>query len=144
MTPPAPALDPRDAGWPGAELVGPGLDDLGAGRATVPALLVAILRPRLERLGVAVPACPGLPRELELALYAALGADGEPDPYGRYNALLRRVDRYARALEAEVGRRLRASVSPVASAAGDPAPSASVSPSTSAATTPTASPDGAD
>lgn len=44
---------------PGGDLVRQGLDDLGRGRESIPALLVAIGAPRLRRLD-----SPDLPRPL--------------------------------------------------------------------------------
>jgi hypothetical protein len=43
---------------PGHELVSEGLVDLGQGRATESALLVAMAAPRLRSLGLDVPAAP--------------------------------------------------------------------------------------
>lgn len=82
-------------GLPGAELVREGLADLEAGRRTAAALLVAIGGPRLRGLGVSVPVVDGA----EHALYDLLAAD-EPDAaHSQYNALLRRLISFERALE---------------------------------------------
>jgi hypothetical protein len=87
-------------GLPGGELVMQGLRDLQAGaRDTVAALLVQVGHPRLARAGVPIPA--GIPErpDAELRLYARLVADGEPDPYSAYNALIRRLVSCEAALE---------------------------------------------
>jgi hypothetical protein len=92
---------------PGGDLVMQGLRDLQAGsRDSVAALLVQIGRPRLARAGLAIP--DGTPDRLdaELRLYARLVADGEPDPYSAYNALIRRLVSCEAALE-HPGTRLR-------------------------------------
>lgn len=89
------------AGLPGAELVEPGLVALRAGSRSVPALLVAIAGPRLRRLGLAVPL--ELPAEPELLLFRTLYAEEPEGAYERYNALLRRLGKFARALERERG-----------------------------------------
>lgn len=83
---------------PGAELVEPGLVDAARGRWTVAGLLVAIAAPRLRRLGLVLPPDDRLPAEPELLLYRALRAEGG-NAYGRYNALLRRLVSFERALE---------------------------------------------
>ena len=81
---------------PGAELVAAGLEDLSRGVESVAALLVAIGAPRLRRLGFDVPPAPDGP---EHRLYALL-ARADPDAaHGRYNALLRRLVSFERAVE---------------------------------------------
>jgi hypothetical protein len=82
---------------PGGELVREGLEDLGAGRETAAALLVAIGAPRLRNLGLDVPAVATPERRL----YDLL-ANEEPDSaHSRYNALIRRLVSFERALECE-------------------------------------------
>lgn len=80
---------------PGSDLVIEGLADLGAEKISVPALLVAIGAPRLRALGLDVP--PG-PADPEHQLYAALAREDEDTAHGRYNALLRRLVSFERAL----------------------------------------------
>ena len=71
--------------------------DLGAGRtATAAALLVAIGAPRLRDLGVELPA--DLPAEPEKRLYELLAADDADAAHSRYNALIRRLVSFERAL----------------------------------------------
>ena len=83
---------------PGADLVQRGLDDATAGRESAEALLIEIAAPRLRDLGLAVP--DSFDRgDAELRLYARLGRSGVPDPYGEYNALLRRLTSFVHALE---------------------------------------------
>jgi hypothetical protein len=81
---------------PGAELVERGIADLANGVESVEALLVSIGRPRLSELGYELP--PGIP-DAELRLYALLHAEDEDSAHGRYNALVRRLVSYERALE---------------------------------------------
>jgi len=90
---------------PGAELVERGLEDLAAGRETVPALVVAIAGTRLRRLGVPVP--DHRLDHTELRLYRSLCRDDPAGAYGRYQALLRRLVSFARALEREQGAAIR-------------------------------------
>jgi hypothetical protein len=80
---------------PGADLVEAGLSDLQAGRESVAALLVAIGAPRLALLGLAVPAPPSDP---EHRLYALLARDDPDSAHSRYNAWIRRLVSFERAL----------------------------------------------
>lgn len=91
-------------GIPGAAIVATGLADLAAGRDTVPALVVAVAASRLRRLGLEVART--IP-DAELLLYRALVREQPQGAYGRYNALLRQLARFAHALEREHGKRLR-------------------------------------
>lgn len=81
---------------PGADLVARGLAGLAAGEETVEALLVSIGAPRLQRLGVAVPRVEPSP---ELRLYRLLAKENERDAHSRFNALVRRLVSFERALE---------------------------------------------
>lgn len=80
---------------PGEDLVERGLADLRRGDVTVEALLVSIGGPRLRLLGVDVPQT--LP-DPEHGLYALLHAENEDAAHSRYNALVRRLVSYERAL----------------------------------------------
>jgi hypothetical protein len=82
---------------PGGELIGRGLDDLHHGRETVEALLVAIGAPRLRRLGFEVAEV----EHPEHRLYALLAADDPDAAHSRYNALVRRLVSFERALECD-------------------------------------------
>jgi hypothetical protein len=88
-------------GLPGHELVEQGLTDLRENRVTPQALLIAIAAPNLRRLGFALPAPEHLPDEPGLALYRELCRERRADPYGEYNALIRRLVSFERALERE-------------------------------------------
>ena len=90
------------SGLPGEDLIRRGLDDLAAGSLTVEALLVAIGAPRLRELGVAVG--PGAPDAPEHRLYALLAAEDRRDAHSRYNAWIRRLVSFERALEARRAR----------------------------------------
>jgi hypothetical protein len=80
---------------PGADLVTTGLRDLERGVVSVPALLVSVGAPRLRALGVAIPRVEENP---EHRLYGLLLPDGADAAHGRYNALVRRLVRFERAL----------------------------------------------
>jgi len=86
-------------GLPGADLVERGVRDLASGLESVEALLVAIGAPRLRALGVPVP--PSTPPEPEHRLYRLLASENADDAHSRYNALIRRLVSYERALECE-------------------------------------------
>ena len=80
---------------PGAELVLPGIEDLRRGVESVPALLVAIGRPRLARLGFDLQP-EGVARP-EHRLYELLAAKYGDAAHSRYNALIRRLVSFERA-----------------------------------------------
>ena len=93
------------ADLPGADFVQSGLDALRAVARgeretfTPEALLVAIGARRLRAAGLEVPHAPGCPQQPELALYEAIAA-AHADAHSRYNALIRRLVSFERALEA--------------------------------------------
>jgi hypothetical protein len=80
---------------PGADLIARGLADLTAGVESVAALLVAVGAPRLRQLGVDVP--PG-PERPEHRLYDVLASEHADAAHSRYNALIRRLVSFERAL----------------------------------------------
>ena len=84
-------------GLPGADLIEQGLQDLAAGRETVEAALVAVGTPRLRAAGLEVPESPFAIAEHRL--WELLAAQDEGSAHGRYNALLRRLVSFERALE---------------------------------------------
>lgn len=85
----------KTPGLPGADLIEAGLKDLARSVESVPALLVAIGAPRLRQLGMAIPETP---RDPEHRLYALLARDDPDSAHSRYNALIRRLVSYERAL----------------------------------------------
>jgi hypothetical protein len=82
---------------PGHELVLAGLRDLSEGRSSLEALLVSIGAPRLRRAGLHVPASAVAHPEHEL--FARLAACDADTAHGRYNALIRQLVSFERALE---------------------------------------------
>ncbi|MGH7537770.1 MAG: hypothetical protein ACREMF_03980 [Gemmatimonadales bacterium] len=80
---------------PAADVIAAGLADLDRGIASVPALLVSIGAPRLAALGVVVPR--PFP-EPERRLYERLQQDDPDAAHSRYNALVRRLVSFERAL----------------------------------------------
>ena len=88
---------------PGQDLVSRGLDDLARGQSdTIGALLVAIARPRLLDLGFSLPY--HFPEFPERDLYRKLGGIYGNAAHSQYNALIRRLVSFMRAME---GRRFR-------------------------------------
>lgn len=86
---------PIRAELPGADLVDAGLEDLKAGRETEAALLVSIGAPRLMQLGVNLPTALV---DAEHRLYALLSRQDADSAHARYNALIRRLVSFERAL----------------------------------------------
>jgi len=85
-----------DADLPGADLVRSGMADLERGEESVEALLVSIGAPRLTAIGFAVPSPFPAP---EHRLYALLARTEGDEAHSRYNALVRRLVSFERAVE---------------------------------------------
>ncbi len=73
-----------------------GLEDLSKGLVSVPSLLVSIGAQRLARSGVEVPSPWPSPEE---RLYELLASEGSDTAHARYNALVRRLVSFERAVE---------------------------------------------
>ena len=80
---------------PGGDLIADGLADLSARRVTQAAALVSIGAPRLRTLGVAPEHVLENP---ERCLYDLLAAEGEDGAHSRYNAMVRRLVSFERAI----------------------------------------------
>jgi hypothetical protein len=83
--------------FPGGDLIRRGLDQLAQGVESEAALLVLIGAPRLRRLGFPVRESDGEPPEHRL--YALLSATDPDSAHSRYNALIRRLVSFERAVE---------------------------------------------
>ena len=81
---------------PANDLITAGINDLRHQHETIPALLVAIGAPKLRSLGVEVP--EPLPSYPEHRLYDMLCADEPDSAHSRYNALIRKLVSFERAL----------------------------------------------
>ncbi len=81
---------------PGEELVGTGLRDLREGKRSIPALLVSIGAPRLRQASIDLVHPIANP---ERQLYEALAASHGDDAHSQYNALVRLLVSYERAVE---------------------------------------------
>ena len=91
----AETMAPVLADLPGGDLVEQGLADLRNSTLSVEALLVSVGEPRLTSLGLDVPTPLDDP---EHRLYALLAAEDPDTAHGRYNALIRRLVSFERAL----------------------------------------------
>ena len=89
---------------PGFDLIAKGMDDLAQGLSeSGEALLVAIGSPRLKELGFELPyVFPKLP---EHDLYFLLGEKFGNSAHSQYNALIRRLVSFERALAHRLSRR---------------------------------------
>ena len=81
---------------PGGELIAEGLRDLDAGVESVPSLLVLVGAPRLRTLGFDVP--DDTPYYPEDRLYAKLAATHGDGAHSQYNALIRMLVSFERAV----------------------------------------------
>lgn len=95
----APETTEIPLGLPGAELVTSGIEALKRGDLTVEALLVCVGATRMRLAGLEIPPSPPLAQPPEIELYLAIGAEHPDDTHSRYNALIRRLVSFERALE---------------------------------------------
>ena len=77
-------------------MIAEGIDDLAKGRETAAAMLVSIGAPRLRRGGLTIS--DPIP-DPEHRLYALISREGADAAHSRYNALLRRLISFERALD---------------------------------------------
>ena len=83
---------------PGGDLLAAGLEDLRRGVESVPGLLAQIGAPRLRQLAIDVPArAPGGPLP-EHRLYELLAREHGDGAHSRYNALIRKLVSFTRAV----------------------------------------------
>ncbi len=85
------------AALPGGELIQRGLDDLERGRVSDAAFLVSIGATRLRTAGLAVS--EATLADPEHALYSLLAKSDSNSAHSRYNALIRLLVSFERALE---------------------------------------------
>ena len=81
-----------------------GLADLEGQRETIASLLVQIGSPRLGRCDVIVPVSSGDALDADRRLYRLLAAQHGNEAHSRYNALLRQLISFERALEQRLSR----------------------------------------
>lgn len=90
---------------PGAELVLRGVADAVAGRESIEACLALLARQRLSESGLPFAADASLEAEADYRLYHLLARDYGDEAHARYNALLRELVSFERALERRQGQR---------------------------------------
>ena len=83
--------------FPAGDLIRQGIQDIKEGVESTEALLVAIGRPHLLRLGLSVPELPF--RSPEVRLYEYISRTDPDSAHSRYNALIRRLVSFERAVE---------------------------------------------
>jgi hypothetical protein len=81
---------------PAHDLIISGIRDLQSQRETIPALLVAIGAPKLRSLGLELP--KELPSNPEHRLYDLLSATEPDSAHSKYNALIRKLVSFERAI----------------------------------------------
>lgn len=101
-------MDLEEAKLPGEDLIEEGLKDLSENHASPAALLVLIGAPRLRRMGVRIPPQNKILPQPEHVLYQMFQSENPKSAHSRYNALIRRLVSYERALE-RGGRRVQIS-----------------------------------
>lgn len=95
------SFEEKCSGLPGQEIVLKGLADLSAGVESVESLLVQIGRPRLESLGVPLPAGIRNP-DADRALYKKLSETHGNGAHSQFNSLIRRLVSFERAFAQRV------------------------------------------
>ena len=83
---------------PAADLIREGLADLAGRRESVTSYLVQIGSPKMRRCGIEVLVSDEDALEADHQLYALLGREHGNDAHRRYNALLRELVSFERAL----------------------------------------------
>lgn len=81
---------------PASDLIEEGIRDLRERRETVASLLVSIGAPKLRRLGLQIP--DKLPTHPEHRLYDLLAIDNPDAAHSKYNALIRKLVSFQRAI----------------------------------------------
>lgn len=103
-----PPIQPNDfEGIPGADVICAGLADLAAGRESVESLLIQIGAPRLNWLGITLPAKPEI--DADRRLYKLLSVQHGNAAHSQFNSLIRQLVSFERALEHRLWSRRRAS-----------------------------------
>ena len=87
-------------GLPANDMVQQGLDDLAERRVSVAACLVKIASPKMRRCGLEMLLSDDEALNADHELYALLGHKHGNEAHSKYNALLRELVSFERALEA--------------------------------------------
>ena len=81
---------------PAGDLIEAGIRDVHERRETIAALLVSIGAPKLRRLGINIP--DQLPTNPEHRLYDLLAIENPDSAHSKYNALIRKLVSFERAI----------------------------------------------
>lgn len=100
-------MTPDLTGLPGEEIIRQGLADLRESHESVESLMVQIGASRMREAGLDVPRFSSSKIDAEIRLYTLLSSRHEANAYGQYNALLRRLISFERALECRQSARRR-------------------------------------
>ena len=92
------------SGLPGESLIRAGLDDLDAGRETVESLMVLIGSLRMITCGIQLPDTEADILNADYRLYAMMEVLHNNDAHSQYNALIRQLVSFERALEHRISR----------------------------------------
>jgi hypothetical protein len=95
---------------PGESLILAGLEDLAAGRETAESLMVLIGSLRMKRCGIELPDTDADILNADYRLYAVMEAIHGNDAHSKYNALIRQLVSFERALEHRVSRARRMAI----------------------------------
>lgn len=87
------------ASLPATDLIEAGIRDLREQRETIASLLVSIGAPKLRSLGVNIPEIPGaFASNPEHRLYDLLANENPDSAHSKYNALIRKLVSFQRAI----------------------------------------------
>lgn len=95
---------------PGSELILQGVEDVAAHRSTIAGELVKIGSPRLKACGIKVDVTPEDALDADRRLYRLLATLHGNAAHSQYNALIRQLVSFERALEGEIARTAKANV----------------------------------
>lgn len=89
---------------PGAELIAEGLRDIAAGRETIASELVKLGSPRLRNCGIEITVSDEQALNADRQLYRILSATHGDAAHSQFNAWIRQLVSFERALEQRVAR----------------------------------------
>lgn len=97
-------MNPSSKGLPGEDLIQQGVKDMARGVESMMSLLVMVGYPRLTRLRKDLPKPLQWIDHPEIRLYQLLSQRNPQGAHSRFNALIRRLVSYERALEHQESR----------------------------------------
>lgn len=91
-------------GLPGADLILRGMTDLAAGKESVESQLVQIASTRLSRAGIKIPVTHEQALNADHRLYRLLGQQHGNEAHSQYNAFIRQLVSFERALDQRIAK----------------------------------------